>query len=515
MQRHAALWSLSIFFACCFFAGSLSFGQVANRTQSPVGPAAAKPSIPSHPRALKYKPLQYTPPKASAYRQVLNNGVVGFLVEEHDLPLVTVSAVIRVGPYLDPEEKKGLSAATANQLRSGGTAHYKAEVFDEEVDFIAAEIASSVGPTSGGASINFMAKDTEKALSLFFDMLRNPAFQQDRLDLYKSQVLQAIERRNDRTDEIENREWNRLLRGEKHYTSVYSTKASLSSLTRDDLIDFHRKYYHPGNIILAISGDFQTAEMKSKLEKAMEGWANSGMAVPKAPKPDFTPEPGVYMVNKPDVNQGRVSIGHLGIMRGNPDEYAIDMMNEILGGSGFTSRITSRVRTDEGLAYDAGSSFSSGVYYPGLFRAGLQSKSSTAAQAAQIVLDEIQRMCNEKATADELETVKNQAIEIFPRYFASAASIADTFARDEYTGRAPDFWDTYRDKVKAVTIADVQRVARQYLHPDKLVILVVGNTDEIMKGNPDKPEYSFKKMANGRIVQVPLPDPATMIYPTK
>jgi predicted Zn-dependent peptidase len=444
---------------------------------------------------------------------VLSNGAVGFFVEDHDLPLVNVSVMLRIGTYLDPEGEKGLSAATASQLRSGGTIHYKAEAFDEETDFIAAEISSSVGPTSGGASINFMAKDADKAMELFFDMLRNPAFQQDRLDLYKSQVLQALERRNDRTDEIENREWNRLLRGEKHFTSAPSTKASITSLTREDLNSFHKKYYHPGGMILAVSGDFQTADMKAKLEKAMEGWANSGVAVPKIPKPEYEPVPGVYMVNKPDVNQGRVSIGHLGIMRGNPDEIALDMMNEILGGSEFSSRIMNRVRTDEGLAYSAGSSFSAGVYYEGQFRAAFQSKSATAAQAAQIVLDEIQRMRNERVSSEELQTVKNQAIEVFPRYFASASAIAETFARDEFTGRAPDFWDTYRDKVKAVTVADVQRVARNYLNPDKLVILVVGNTDNLTKGNPDKPEYSFQKMAKGGIISIPLPDPSTMIYP--
>jgi zinc protease len=502
MQRTAKAWSALVWFACCLAAGPLACAQT-----------AAPAQIPPHPRALKYVPLKYTPPKVSAFRQVLSNGTVGFFAEDHDLPLVNVSILIRTGIYLDPAGKAGLASAAANQMRAGGTARYKAEVFDEEADFIAAEIASAAGPTSGSASVNFMAKDADRALELFFEMLRNPAFQQDRLDLFKSQVLQAIERRNDRTEEIESREWNRLLRGEKHFSSAFSTKASIESLAREDLIAFHKKYYHPSNFILAISGDFKAAEMKAKLEKAMEGWTSSGVNVPKVPKPDYAPVPGIYMVNKPDVNQGRVSIGHLGIMRGNPDEFAIDLMNEILGGSGFTSRIMNRVRTDEGLAYDAGSSFSAGVYYEGQFQAAFQSKSATAAQAAQIVLDEIARMRKEKVSQEELQIVKNQAIEIFPRYFATASAVAETFARDEFTGRPPGFWDTYRDKIKAVTVEDIQRVAREYLHPDKLVILAVGNVDDILKGDPDKPEFSLMKMGNGKIVRIPLPDPVTMIYP--
>lgn len=492
---------LFIMFACCTVAGSLAFGQ------------AGQPKIPAHPRDLTFQPLQYSPPKASAYRHVLSNGVVGYFVEDHDLPLVQMVVTIRAGAYLDPAGKEGLAGATGNQLRAGGTAGYKADEFDEEADFLAAQISSGMGATSGSASVNFMSKDMDKALSLFFQMLRNPAFQQDRLDIFKSQQLQGMERRNDRTEEIEAREWNRLLRGGRHFTNVYTTKASIESLTREDLISFHNNFYRPDRLIFAVSGDFKTEDMKSRLEKAMEGWSPSGTPAGKIPKPDFTPVPGVYMVNKQDVNQGRVSIGHLGIMRGNPDQHALDIMNDILGGSGFTSRIMSRVRTDEGLAYDAGSSFSPGIYYEGQFRAGFQSKSATAAQGAKIVLDEIERMRTEKVSVEELETVKNQAIEVFPRYFATASAVAETFAADEFTEREPGFWDTYRDKIRAITAEDIQRVAQKYLHPDKLVILAVGNVEDILKGDPDKPEYSFQKFGDGKINRIPLPDPLTMIYP--
>jgi zinc protease len=184
-----------------------------------------------------------------------------------------------------------------------------------------------------------------------------------------------------------------------------------------------------------------------------------------------------------------------------------------LGGSGFTSRITNRVRSDEGLAYDARSTFTPGVYFEGSFEVAFQSKSSTAAQAAQISLEEIERIRNQRVTSEELETVKNNAIEIFPRYFATASLIAGTFADDEFTGREASYWQTYRDKIRAVTAEDVLRVAKKYLHPDKLIILAVGNVSDMLKGNPDKPEYSFDKIAAGKITRIPLPDPATMIYP--
>ncbi len=479
-----------------------------------ISAAAQQGSGPSHPRELKFAPLQYSTPQRAAYRHQLGNGVVGYFVEDHDLPLVTVSVTIRAGSYLDPAGKTGLAFATGSQLRAGGTVHHSADQFDEETDFLAASISSFMGPTSGAASVNFLSKDTARALELFFDMLRNPAFQPDRFALYRSQQLQQIERRNDRTDEIEAREWNRLLRGPKHFTSQPTTKASITSLSREDLAAFHRRYYHPANFILAVSGDFTTADMKARLEAAMAGWVGPGVTVRSVPAPDFSPVPGVYLVNKPDVNQARVSIGQLGIMRGNPDEFAIDLMNDILGGSGFTSRITNRVRSDEGLAYSAGSSFSAGVYFPGQFRASFQSKDATAAQAARIVLDEIERIRAEKVSAEELETVKNNAIEIFPRFFASAAAVAGTFASDELTGRDPKYWDVYRDRLRSVTQDDVLRVARKYLDPSKMVILAVGNVDGILKADRENPQYGFEKIAGGRpLVRIPLPDPATMVYP--
>jgi zinc protease len=512
MLSAAKIRILALLLIGCLAAGTVSPGQSKSPGPSQSQGQSTTPQIPANPRAIKFPPLKYTPPKPSTYRQVFDNGAVGFFVEDHDLPLVNIFIYIRTGTYLDPAGKEGLADAVGSQLRSGGTTHYSAENFDEEADFLAADLSSDIDRVYGSASVNFLSKDMDKSLELFFDMLRNPAFQQDRLDLYKGQVIQGMERRNDRTDGIEDREWNRLLRGSKHFTNAYSTKASISSLTRDDLIEFHRKYYFPRNFILAVSGDFKTAEMKARLEKAMAGW-KEGVIPPKVPKPDYTPVPGVYMVNKPDVNQARVSIGHIGIMRGNPDEITIDIMNDILGGSGFTSRIMNSVRTSEGLAYDAGSSFTAGAFYNGMFRAGFQSKSPTASQAAQIVLDEIARMHRDRVTREELETVKNQAIEVFPRMFARASSIASTFASDEYTGRDPKYWETYRQKVKAITVDDIQRVAREYLHPDKLVILVVGNVEEVMKGNPEKPDYSFLKMGGGKITRIPLPDPLTMVYP--
>lgn len=494
--------TLGVALACFVSAGALSNAQNAQETGQ----------VPRHPRDLKFQPLTYDPPERAKYRNELAGGVVAYMVEDHDLPLIQVTVSMRAGAYLEPQGKTGLAAATGSLIRGGGAGSMTAEQFDEEVAFLAANMSSNLGGATGAASANFLAKDTDKALDLFFQMLRSPVFQQDRLDLYKVQQLQQMERRNDDTEDIEAREWNRLTRGTDHFSSTDTTKASIESLTRADLQAFHRQFVHPANFVLAVSGDFKTADMKARLEKAMAGWAK-GEKSAAVPPPKFTPAPGLYLVNKADVNQGRVSIGHLGIQRGNPDEIAIDLMNDILGGSGFTSRITNRVRSDEGLAYSAGSAFNAGAFYPGLFRASFQSKNPSVARALQIVVDEINRIRSEPVSAEELDTVKTSAIEVFPRFFASANAIAGTFATDELTGRDPNFWKTYRDRVRAVTVEDIRRVAQQYLKPDALVILAVGNVDEMLKGDPDRPDFSLEKLAQGKITRIPLPDPLTLQYP--
>ena len=479
-----------------------------------LGQAQQPTNIPAHPRDLKYTTLTFTPPKRDQYRHVLSNGVVAYLVEDHDLPLVNVTTLVRTGTFLDPAGKEGLASLTGSQMRAGGTTSKTAEEFDEAADFLAAGISSNIGALQGNANLNLLTKDVDQGLALYFDMLKNPRFQEDRLKLAKSQLLQNMERRNDSTTSIEDREWSRLIYGASHFSARQSTKPAIESITREDMIAFHQKHYQPGGFIFAVSGDFNTKEMIAKLETAMKGWPANKQGLPEVPKMPYTTVAGVYTVNKADVNQGRVSVGHVGAMRDNPDFYALSIMNDILGGGGFTSRITSRVRSDEGLAYSAGSSYGFGIYNPGIFRASFQSKNTTTSQALDIIMEEINRLRTSKVTAEELETTKNSFIEVFPRNFATAAQVAGLFAQDEFTKRAPDYWTTYRDRMRAVTAEDVQRVAQKYLEPDKLVVLVVGNIDEISKGNPDKPQYSLAKIAkDGTIRRISLPDPLTLVYP--
>jgi predicted Zn-dependent peptidase len=475
------------------------------------GPALAQ-EIPADPGKLTYPPIAFTPPRALDHRVALKNGMVVFIAEDRALPLVNLQITMRVGRWLEPAGKEGLAGYTGSQMRRGGTQSLSAEALDERLDFLAAQVGTGIGDTAGSASLNCLADNFDESLKLFAEVLREPRFQEDRLALAREQDLQAMKKRNDDSAEIEAREWNVLLSGESQFTNRFVTRASLEAITRDDLVAFHEKWVHPANMIVAVSGRFDRATMLRRLEAAFGNWPRPRPTMPPVPS-ELTPAPpGLYRIQK-DVNQGRVSIGLPGVKRDSPDIYALEVMNEILGGSGFTARITRTVRSNEGLAYSAGSGLSFGVYYPGRFRAGFQSKSRTVPYAASLVLEEIRRIREAPVMPAELDIIQKSLIETFPSNFASIAQTLGMFAADEYTKRDPSFWTTYRDRIRAVSTADVQRVARTYLVPEQLRILVVGDQKEIDIGD-GKHDASLVKLApGGRVETLPLRDPYTMKRP--
>jgi zinc protease len=474
----------------------------------PAAPAAAQ-AIPDHPDKLVFQPIAYEPPVAKDYRVVLKDGMVVYIAEDRALPLVNVALTVRVGSWLDPAGKEGLAAFTGSQMRRGGTESLTAEELDEKLDFLAAQVGSGIGPTSGAATLNCLSDNLDEALRVFVEMLREPRFQEDRLALAKEQALQEMKKRNDDSADIEAREWGVLLYGENFFTNRFTTEASVKGITRDDLLAFHRKYFYPANTIAAVSGSFARAEMLRKLESAFAGWASSRPAMPAVPATISPAPPGLYRVEK-DVNQGRVSIGLPTVKRDHPDVYALEVMNEILGGSGFTSRITKTVRSNEGLAYSAGSGFSFGVWYPGRFQAFFQSKSRSVPYATSLVMDEIRKIREAEVTAEELDTVKNSLVQTFPSSFASKAQSMAIFASDEYTKRDPSYWRTYRDRIRAVTAADVRRVAREHLVPEKMIVLVVGKQAEIDLGDEKHPVKLADLAPGGKVTTLPLRDPMTM-----
>jgi predicted Zn-dependent peptidase len=470
--------------------------------------AALAADIPPRPEQLTYPALTFNVPDAEAMRVALANGVPLYVAEDRLLPLVTIQVHFRGGAYLEPAGKEGLASLTGTVWRSGGAGTLDAKALDEELDFLAAQLSTSVGPTTGTVSLNLLAKDLDRGLALLLDVLQKPRFEEARLATAKDEMLAEMKRRNDDTEDIEEREWNRLVYGDDHWINRLATRSSVDGVTRDDLVAFHRRLAVPANVVIAAAGDFDRKALVAKLNATIGAWQPAGERVPPVPQPVASAKPGVYLINKSDVNQGRVSLGHLGAKRPLEDEAALIVANDVFGGGGFTAWMMQRVRSAEGLAYSAYSDYGIGDLLVGDFRAYFQSKSTTCARAAQLTRELIDKLRQGEVSDKELATSKTSFVERLPRTFESKQRTVTRFATDELVGLPHEHWRTYRQRVAAVDTAAVRAAAQKHIRPDQLIVLVVGNLDEIMKGSPDHPEASIAKF--GTVTRLPLRDPMTL-----
>jgi zinc protease len=491
--------------------------------QAPTPQAAAKPAATSSapaaapaqgPRAEqflgKFPPLDFKPPKPADFRATLANGLVVYIAEDSEIPWIDATLLTPVAgggggggrgrgmddevtfspqrpgggggggarSFLEPKDKLGIQNLTGSLMRSGGTTTMTADQINERMEFL----AGSVSPTS----LSIHKRHVDEGLKIWLDILSNPAFPEDRIRREKESMTAPLRNRNRNLGTVASTTWEKLMYGEDSPITAEVTEATVGSITRDDIVAWHKKYWGANNAILVIAGDFKKAEMLQKLEATFGKWRSAETkATPNWPKvTGLAAKPGVYMVQPLGTtpNQGVVRVGTLSLTQDDPDYPAVDLMNYTLGGGSFSSRITQVVRNDNGLAYSASSSVGADVHYPGAFAGFTQTKNSTVVFATQLIVNEIERMYGGDITEKDLRFAKSARLNAFPSMFSTVFGNVTSFARLELEGRPRDFYETYLDRYQKVTLADVKRVAKKYLQPDKMVVLITGYVDECKAG---------------------------------
>ncbi|HEV2383541.1 MAG TPA: pitrilysin family protein [Terriglobia bacterium] len=447
-------------------------------------------------KQIHFPPLHAFTPKQPR-RVELPNGMVIFLQEDHELPLIRGTARIRGGSREEPAGKVGLVQIYGEVWRTGGTRTATGDELDDYLETRAAKVETSGGIDSTLVNWDCLKDNFDDVFKVFVELLRQPEFRADKIPLAQEQLKTAISRRNDEPAGIAAREAAMLGYGADSPYARQPEYATVAAVTREDLVNWHNTYVHPNNIILGVVGDFDSQAMEEKLRAAFGSW-------PKGPEPkplELTfdgPKPGVYFVQKDDVDQSNIRMVALGTRRDNPDFYAIEVLNQIFGGS-FSSRLVQDIRTAKGLAYGVSGGIGTAFDHPGLFQIAMGTKSSTTAAGIQALDDEIDGLTSKPPTAEELKKAKDTILNSFVFEFDSKSKVLAERMSYEFYGYPADFLERYRDGVEKVTLDDVNRVADKYAHKEKMAVLVVGKASDF-----DKPLSTFGPVTS---LDITVPSP--------
>ncbi len=457
--------------------GQLSLGLLAFGVVLWLGwqsPAIANPARPYD--QLEFPPLgDINIPDYSRYE--LDNGLVVYLMEDRELPLVSGTATFRTGDRLEPADKVGLAQITGSAMRLGGTETSSPTELNQALEQRAASIETSIDAASGTASFDVLSEDLEDVFALFADVLQRPAFDPAQVNLLRTQVQGGIARRNDSPDDIANREFTKRIYGE---TSPYARTVeydTLAAIEQEDILGFYQASVRPEHMILGLVGDFDTDEMAQLVAQYFGDWQQA--AAPALPEvaPVTQAESGVFFVDQPQLTQSYVQLGHLGGQLSDPDHAALSVMNGVL--NGFGGRLFNEMRSRQGLAYVVYGFWSPRFDYPGLFIGGGQTRSETTVPFIQAWQTEVDKIRSAPVSAAELDYAKSSVLNSFVFNFQDPTQTLSRLIRYEYYGYPSDFVFQFRDQVEATTAEQVQAAAQRHLQPDNLVMLVVGNQEAI------------------------------------
>ncbi len=369
---------------------------------------------------------------------------------------------------------------------------------DEELEKIAASFGIGIGSDSGSANLSVLKEDFDKGFAIFADVLMNPAFAEDKIELAKIRQRTAIARRNDSINAIATREYNKLIYGAASPYARQTEYATINGITRDDLVGFHKKFYGPNNCMLAICGDFNTDEMIKKIDGAFTGWRKCEQQTPPLPAVSYQYKYTVNEVGKSDLNQSCIYIGHLGGLMSDPDYPALVVMNRVLGG-GFTSRLFRIIRSRMGLAYSTSGGFNGGFNYPATFYVTCQTKCGSTVKAIKAMEEQVKSLTESLVSDEELAIAKESYLNTFVFNFDSKSKIVNRSMSMVYYGYPEAFILKLKQAIEKVTKEDVLRVAKKNLQTDKVQILAVGNPAEF-----DEPLSTLGSVSK---IDITIPNP--------
>ena len=433
---------------------------------------------PKHPDQLQYPVLNFQLPEVETV--VLANGIRLYLKEDSELPLVQMTAMVGSGAMTTPAEKIGFDGLFGSTWRTGGAGDRTPEELDAYLDYLAADLSASMGPYTAKLDISLRSEDLEKGVAVLSDLLLRPTFATERLELARLQAQEHLRRQNDSPGSISRRLLMAALYP-NHYLGYSPTPETLAAITRQDFVDFQQTYFAPNNLWIAVSGDFDRANLLKVLNDHFDGWGQR--EVPEQQLPSITrSESGAIQVANKDLPQTTIVIGDLGLTKDHPDQYAVRVLNYILGGGGFNSRMMREIRSNRGLAYSAYSYFQVGRRLPGPFVAGTETKNISVIPALSLTREIMVDLRNNLVTDEELQLAKESQINSFVFGFENTHAVVSQQMSLAFFGYPEDYLARYRDRIAAVTVDDVQRSAREFIDPSRQQIVLVGNPEEFLKG---------------------------------
>ena len=439
-----------------------------------LGMSGCAPTLPQRPEQLRYPPVEFHIPAVDRFE--LANGVRVYLREDSELPLVQVTAMIGSGALAAPRALTGFDDLFAATLRTGGTLALPAATLEERLDQLAANLSCSMGPYATQLDLSVRRSDAEEGMTILADLLRRPAFDAAKLELARRHAQEGLRRNNDEPEAIA----ERLLLAALypgHPLGDHPTQASLAAVTRAQLQAFHQEHFAPNNLWLAVSGDIRKAELLPLLAQVFGDWPRQAVAV--APLPTLMPAAeGLLQVVAKEVPQSTIMLGDLGLTKDNPDQYPARVMNFILGGGGFNSRLMREIRSDRGLAYSVWSQFQVGRRFPGPVMAGTETKNASVVEVLGLMRNIMNGLRDQPVSAEELHVARESLVNSFVFSFTDPHAVVAQRMQLDFYAYPADYLARYQERIAAVDAAAVQRVARDYLRPERQQVVVVGAPDE-------------------------------------